>query len=46
MFFKALYDSNPKPSNIWVDKVSAFYNRSMKLFLQNNDVEMCSTHSE
>ena len=46
VFQSILHDSNPKPSNIWVDKVSAFYNRSMKSFLQNNDVEMCSTHSE
>ena len=27
-------------------KVTEFYNRSMKSFLQNNDVEMYSTHNE
>ena len=35
-----------KPNRIWVDKGSEFYNRSMKSFLQNNDVEMYSTHNE
>ena len=27
----------------WVDKDSEFYNRSMKTFLQSNDIEMHST---
>ena len=31
-----------KPSKIWVDKGSDFYNR----FLQNNDIEMYSLHNE
>ena len=30
----------------WVDKDSEFYNRSMKSFLQSNDIEMCSTYNE
>ena len=37
---------NHKPNKIWVDKDSEFYNRSMKSFLQNNDIEMYSTHNE
>ena len=45
-FQKILDKSNRKPNKIWVDKGSEFYNRSMKLFLQNNDIEMYSTHNE
>ena len=33
-------------ANIWVDKGSKFYNRSMKLWLEKNDTEMYSTHNE
>ena len=29
-----------------VDKESEFYNKSMKSWLQKNDIEMCSTHNE
>ena len=29
-----------------VDKGSEFYNRSMKSFLQNNNIELHSTHNE
>ena len=35
-----------KPNKMWGDKGSEFYNRSMKLFLQNNDIETYSTHNE
>ena len=31
---------------MWLDKSSQFYNRSMKSFLQNNSIEMYSTHNE
>ena len=31
---------------IWVDKSSDFYNRSMKSSLQNTNVEIYSTHNE
>ena len=41
-----LDESKRKPNKIWVDKGSEYYNRSMKLFLQNNDVEMYSMHNE
>ena len=45
MLFKNL-ESNRKPNKIWIDQGSEFHNRSMKLFLQNNDIEMYSTHNE
>ena len=41
-----LNKSNRKPSQIWVDKGSEFYNRSMKSWLEKNDIEMYSTHNE
>ena len=37
--------SKHKPNKILVDKGSEFYRRSMKSFLQNNDIEMYSTHN-
>ena len=45
-FQKILNDFNRKPNKIWVDKGSKFYNRSMKSFSQNNDIEMYSTQNE
>ena len=39
-FQKILKESNRKPNKIWVDKGGDFYNRSMKLWLEKNDVEM------
>ena len=39
-------ESNCKPNKIWVEKGSEFYNRSMGSFLQNNDIEIYSTHNE
>ena len=45
-FFKKILDeSNRKPNKILVDEGSEFYNRSMKSFLQNNNIEMYSTHN-
>ena len=39
--FKIFLDgSNRKPNKIWVDKGSEFYNRSMKSWLQGNNIEM------
>ena len=35
-----------KPNKIWVDKSSGLYNRSMKSWLQNNNIEIYSTRSE
>ena len=41
-----LNESKGKTNKIWVDKSSEFYNRLMKSFLQNNDIEMCLVHNE
>ena len=47
MIFKKILDgSNRKPNKIWVDKGSEFYNRSMKSWLQGNNIEMYSIHNE
>ena len=45
-FREIFKESNRKPNKIWVDKGSKFYNRSMKLWLEKNDMEMYSTHNE
>ena len=37
---------NCKPNKIWVDKGTEFYKRSMKSFLQKNNIEMYLTHNE
>ena len=42
-FLKILDDSKRKPNKIWVDKGSEFYNRSMKSWLQDNDM-LCIEH--
>ena len=45
-FQKIEDESIHKPIKIWVENDSEFYNRSLKLFLLNNDMEMYSTHNE
>ena len=45
-FQTILHKSGCKPSKIWVDKDSEFSYRSIKLLLQDNDIEMYSTHNE
>ena len=45
-FQKVLDESNRKPNKIWVDKSSELYNRSMKSWLEKNNIEMYSTHNE
>ena len=46
-FKKILKDpNNRKPHKIWVDKGSVFYKSSFKNWLQDNGIEMCSTHNE
>ena len=45
-FQSILNKSNRKPNKIWVDKGCEFYNRPMKSWLENNDIEMYSTHNE
>ena len=45
-FQSILNKSQRKPNKIWVDRGSDSYNRSMKSWLENNDIEMYSTHNE
>ena len=45
-FQKILDESNCKPNKIWVDKGSEFYDRTMKSWLEKNDIEMYSTHNK
>ena len=45
-FQSILKKSNRKPNKIWVDKGGEFYNRSMKSWLEKNDIEMYLTHNE
>ena len=45
-FQKFLKESNRNQTKIWVDKASAFYNRSIKWWLGKNDIEMYSAHDE
>ena len=45
-FTKVLDKSNRKTNKMWVDKGNEFCNRSMKLRLQYNDIEMYSTRKE
>ena len=40
LFKKKLDESNCKPNKIWGDKVSEFYNRSMKSWLEKNVIEI------
>ena len=46
LFQKILKESNSKPNKIWVDKSSEIYNKSMKSWIEKNDIEMYSTHNE
>ena len=45
-FQSILNKSNRKPNKIWVDKGSEIYNRSMKSWLEKNDIEMYLTHNK
>ena len=45
-FQNILDESNCKPNKIWVKKGSDFYIRPIKSFLQNDNIEMYSTHNE
>ena len=38
VFQKISKESNRKPSKIWADKSSKFYNRSMKSWLEKNSI--------
>ena len=46
VFKKNLNESSRKPNKIWVDKGGEFYNRSMKSWLQYNDIGMYSVNNE
>ena len=45
-FQNILKESNQKPNKILVDKRSEFYNKSMKPFGPNNNIEVYSTHNK
>ena len=45
-FQKILHGSNRKPNKIWLEKGSEFYNRSMKSWFQDNDIEIYLTYNE
>ena len=45
-FQSILKESNKKPNKIWVDEGSGFCNRSVKSWLEKNDIQMYSTHNE
>ena len=45
-FKNILVKSNRKPNKIWVNKHSEFYNTAINSWLQDNDIEMYSTHNE
>ena len=45
-FQKSLNESKHKTNKIWADKGSKLHNRSMKLYLQNSDIEIYSMHNE
>ena len=45
-FQKILHESNRNPNKMWVDRGNEFYNRSVKSWLEENDIEMYSTHNE
>ena len=46
VFQKILNSSKRKPDKIWVDKGSESYNRSMKSWLKENDIELYLTHND
>ena len=45
-FRKILDKSEHKPNKIWADKGSEFYNRFLKKWLKDNDIERYSIHNE
>ena len=44
-FQKMLDQSKRNPNKIWVDKDSEFWNSTMKSWLQDDDIEVHSTHN-
>ena len=45
-FQSILNDWKRKPNKLWVDKGSEFYNRSIKPWLEDNNIEMYSRHNK
>ena len=45
-FQKYLDESRLEPNKIWIDKGSECYNRPMKAWPQDSDIEVYSTHNE
>ena len=45
-FQKILKESNRKPNKIWADKGSKFYNRMVKKWLKDNNIEMYSIQNK
>ena len=45
-FSKQFKGIDRKPNKIWRDKGSKFYNRSIKSWVEKNDIDICSTHNE
>ena len=45
-FQKISDESNRKPNKVWVDNGNEFYNRSMKSWIEKNDIERYSTNNE
>ena len=45
-FQKILNSLKREPSKIWVDKGSEFYNRPMKSWLKENDIELYLTYND
>jgi transposase InsO family protein len=39
-------ESGRKPDHLWVDEGGEFYNKKMKAYLENNNINMYSTYSE
>ena len=45
-FAQVVKISNRKPGKLWVDEGKEFYNRTLKTWLNDNDIDMYSTHNE
>ena len=45
-FIEIVNESNRKPNKFWVDHGRGFYNKIMKVRLDNNDILMYFTHNE
>ena len=46
VFHQTVTESSRKSNKMWVNKSSEFYNRSIKSWLKDNSIEICSTYNE